>query len=263
MSLSAGTLLAFLLLIPGVIFRAALYQNSVVVRPFFSAGTVPAIVAVLFYSSAIYAICFGFFSILGYFLPGPQLAFSIEFGVVVRKLGEPDIPVREYFLTRPLWGLAVLIGICALSIYCAVLIQYFSIHILALGRLMHGPLARVLYKRKVDHIVCAILTPHIDNGVAILYQGVPIEVSLNDTNSINHVVLKSARRFNVAVEHDECKVSDARPYNLSSSDTSNHHDILFVDGSQIFNVHFDYFSVRAISYRDAREIMARRRLDRR
>lgn len=249
----------FLLLIPGLIFRSALYQKSVVVRPFFSSGTVPSIVAILFYSSAIYVISYGIFSILSYPLPGPQLIFTNEVGVVVRQQGFEDSSVREYFFARPVFGFFILILICVLSYCCAVFVQIGSIHFPALGGLMYGPFARVLYKRKKDNIFCTILTSQIEDSVAIMYQGVPVEVSLNEKNGINHIVLKSARRFNMIIEKEGCSVHESKYQSLSSSDAQSHHDILFVDGSQIANAHFDYFSIRAISHREAITIMTRSR----
>lgn len=249
----------FLLLIPGLIFRSVLYQQSVVVRPFFSSGTVPTIVSILFYSSAIYAITYGTLSVLSYVLPGPQLVFTGEAGVLVRQQGIEDSSVREYFFSRPVVGLIILMLICILSYYSAVFVQIGSIHSPALGRLMYGPFARVLYKRKKDNIFCTILTNQLDDNVAIMYQGVPVEVSLNEKNGISHIVLKSARRFNMIVEKDGCTVQESKYQSLSSSDAQSHHDILFVDGLQIANAHFDYFSIRAISHRDAIKIMTKSR----
>lgn len=249
----------FLILIPGLIFRSVLYQKSLVVRPFFSSGTVPTIVAILFYSSAIYAIAYGILLILSYLLPGPQLVFASGTGVMVRQEGIEDSSVREYFLARPIIGLVVLIFICILSYFCAIFVQMGSIYIPALGGLMYGPFARVLYKRRKDNIFCTILTNQIENNVAIMYQGVPIEVSLNERNGINHIVLKSARRFNMSIEKDTCSVYEDKHRSLSSSDAQSHHDILFVDGVQIANAHFDYFSIRAISHREAIKIMTKSR----
>jgi len=237
MSLSAGTLLVFLLLIPGLIFRAALYQGATVVRPIFASGALHSTVAVLFYSSSVYAVCYGLFALASRVMPGPQIAYSDVLGVVVRSDGASDETIRLYLMRHPALGLAALVVVCLTAVGAAWSTQKLSFVNRPLARVMYGPLAYIF--RKSDTIaLCSILTTQGEGKAFLMYQGIPVEVSLNDKNGVNHVVLQAAYRMNMVIEEDGCVARTDRRERVTSA----HRDLLLIDSEHIANVHFETFT---------------------
>lgn len=244
MSLSASTLALFLLLVPGLIFRYAVYQGSLVKRPFFASSTIYSSISVILYSSFIFILffvicksaawlvsCFN-----GYRIPLNVVEFNSTLYIFHQSR---RYEIVNFIVNFPYISIALFTGICLVAFGSAIGVQKMARRIRLIGRLMYGPLAPMISRKDTALLTCFVLTKISHENRRLMYAGYPSEISLREGNNIDHIIIENPEKFYLKLnrEYPASSFSKARRLSVHGFGES----YIYVSGTEIENVHFEGF----------------------
>jgi len=238
LSLSASTLLFFVLLIPGIVFRFFLYSETIVKRSLNSSNTLYVSVMVV-----LYALACQIGTMLLYNLISRIVLRDSKFDISV-KLVEVDGKVKFFanaetngyfgFIDKhPFIVGCYSIGTLVFAICLAKLVLVIAQRWHPLGRVLYGPLAPLVSGKYVELFVCHVLTKIRKGDQLVMYSGFPIEVNLVDGSRIDHIIIKNPEKFYLCLGDEVPKTTRGNSRKMSGSDA-----LLYISGDEIENVHF-------------------------
>lgn len=108
-----------------------------------------------------------------------------------------------------------------------------------LGRMMYGPLCHLISDRYSELLTCYVLTKISDcTNRRLMYQGYPVEVVLDGSGGIEHLVLEDPDKFYMCFDDNQNapETTGDNSKNVSSEYTQG---LLYIAASEIENVHFE------------------------
>ncbi|EFO34311.1 conserved hypothetical protein [Roseibium sp. TrichSKD4] len=247
MSLSNSTFLLFLFLVPGLLFRLALFQGEIVKRPFPSPSSLWSAISILIYSASMFMLFFLVTNALLYLvnLVHPYevpVSFADFDGVFYLFYEGARLKPLNFLYLYPHIAVVLSVVMAGFVIAAAYTARYLARKIQALGRVMYGPLAPLLAmeKKGAGIFTCFVLTKIADGNKRLMYAGYPAEVSLKDASTIDHIVLADPIKFYLKLGRDLPISSLPIAREVSSSASISH---LYIAGSDIENVHFEGFYI--------------------
>lgn len=247
MALSASTLALFLLLVPGLIFRYSVYHGSQIKRPFLSSNTIYSSITIILYSMIIfifYIVLFKTLLALSWWLFGSINHFTIvEFNSQLYIFQDKRrYEIINFAVNFPIITIVSVIVICLMSYLLAISVQFLSLKISLIGRLMYGPLAPLLAQGEATLLTCFVLTKVTHENRRLIYAGYPTEISLREGNNIDHIIIENPEKFylKLNVQKPTSSFLQARP--ISTHDYSQSY--IYISGTEIENVHFEGFTFK-------------------
>lgn len=247
MSLSASTLALFVFLVPGLIFRSALYWMASVRRAFFGISTIYSSIAVIFFALTIHVVMLlgsALFVMVAQSNGWPArlpLAFERDGELLVAWPNQDAQNLTSFVLSEPLMFCAYLALAIAVALILAWLVRAAADRWAAIGRALYGPIAQMIAARKTSVITCFVVTKIQYQSKNLAYAGWPQEISLREGNNIDHVVLRNPEKFFVKLNEAVPITSYNKARPLSSMSTGDTY--LYLDKTDFHNVHFEAYSL--------------------
>lgn len=242
MTLSASTIAVFILLMPGLVFRLAVYHRAIVQRPYWGTNAIAAAVLVLLFSVCIHVLAAAIAWLLDAMV---QLWFSIKFlpsifvgeGEIFFRWGYERPNTLLAFIVRAPWIVALY---SLLTFALAWLLGYNLARKLLPSlesgrRILYGPLAELSRGSDLLLMYAHVLTKIQHKDVRVMYRGFVSELSLGEGNDIKHIILANAEKYNFILSANQSRTTStlARPISASAQ------SLLCVDGGEIENIHFE------------------------
>ncbi len=245
MSLTASTVTLFLALIPGLLFRHSLYHGTLIKRPFYSSTTIYSSIAVLLYSLIVFILYIGLIKILIFIwnkiFPHYDLkTVLVEFnGTLYLFVGTRRYELINYIVNYPIISIILFICMCALAVVIAKTIQKIAKYLKFASRYLYGPLSTIMMRDNPSLITCFVLTKINHDRKRLMYAGFPEEISLREGNNIDHIVISNPEKFYIKLNDRQPITTINSSRSISSSELST--NIMYINGAEIENVHFEGF----------------------
>lgn len=244
MGLSSSTLVIFIALIPGLVFRYAVYANTLVKRPIAAGNIIHAVASILLISIILQISSILIFWLVLHwsseiFKYNSSISFS-EFNEVFYIFLNNQRYTPVNFLVNHYW---ISLSYLSFSFFITILFSYFF-QLMArktkyFGHILFGPLREIFQDTTEPIVACFIVTKICYNSKRLVYFGAISEISLRDGNHIDHLVLNESSKFYLKLNESTPKTTF---YNSSTFGSSSG-GLLYVSGSEIENVFFDPYYI--------------------
>lgn len=241
MSLSESTLLLFVFLLPGLVFPYFLYHRSIIKKELLSSNPILASLAVLLYACGIHLLSCSLIaatikslSFVGYSLD-TFAYYGNEFYIL--EAGGAKYSIGQYAFEHPIIPVAY-IGITLLvATWSAKLVRWLADWCPPIQVVLYGPMAPIARFKGAELISAFVLTNITKDALIVMYSGFPLEIGLKGGTKIDYIVLQSPEKFYLKLDSRAPKTTLDRARPISPDSNS----ALFIAGSQIENVHFEYW----------------------
>lgn len=241
MSISASTLFIFALLIPGVLFRVAVFYRSIIKRPFSSSNSIYISIVIIFFSLGIHIIAYLLFriairSVNRIFDTDYQFRVIYDNATMFILNNSLRFEAIQYFIRHQLYALIYFAWVIAVSLIAAEIVWRLSFRIRPIGRLLYGSLAPLIH-RNSDFVTCFVLTKITHERKRVAYAGFTNELSLKEGNNIDHIVIEGPAKFYLKLNEKWPKstIENAREISLDPETIG----LMYISGTEIENVHFE------------------------
>jgi hypothetical protein len=232
MSISLSTLLLFLLISPGFLFRFYLNHRSIVKRVRIASDAAHSILLLIIYSMVAHV--FGL-ALLWIFLKlvsisnqlyKIELFYTDSFRVLVNGV---YYDLMFYVLNHPYLVVLYLIYSFFIAYFLVRLLLRASLSYSSFARLVYGPLHNLVMPSP-DFLTVFVLTNINHNGKRLMYSGYAKEVGIKDGAKVDYLILDNASKFYLSLTSKEPRTTLDNARAIKG--------LLFVDCDKIENVHF-------------------------
>lgn len=242
MSLSASTISLFVLLIPGLIFRFAVFLGSPIKRPVSSGNSLFYSITIVFFSVTIHIISYVIF--IAIILPLINLYPNNDFNLSITQFGgvlyifenNKKFTILKFLIDHNVYSISYFLYTIQISGLLAYLSKELSFRSNSFGRLLYGPLAPLI-NTNFDILTCFVLTKINHEERHVAYAGFAIEISLKDGSNIDHVVLQDPEKFFIKMIGNWPKTTFNHSRMIASEYSST--GLMYISGEDIQNVHFE------------------------
>jgi hypothetical protein len=238
MSLSVSTLLLFILLSPGFLFRFYLNHKSRVRRVRVAPDALHAGLLLVIYSLVIHivavAIIWLLYRLAILFLPMPRIEVRYQANDIHMLINGTGEPLYSYAANHLLQTLAYLIFTLFVVYVVVEILLRLAARFKPFARLLYGPLYEMLINNP-DIVTAFVLTNISHEGRRIMYSGYPREIGIRDGTKIDYVVLEAPNKFYLSLQRGNPRTNLASARQMDG--------LLFLDCDKIDNVHFNTFDI--------------------
>lgn len=228
-----------------MIFRYAVYFNSIVKRPLSSGNAVHIIISVLTLSIILQIISIFLFWLISD-LASWGFRYNYDLGVAEfnsklfifynnTRHNPINFVLQHYFI-----ALSYFITVLFTTLLSALAFGYIARQSDIIGRLLFGPLAHIMVDPISPVVQCFVLTKISHEKNRIMYGGYAIEIALKDGSNIDHIVLEDPDKFYFRMNQRMPVTTFSQSRRISHSLSSG---VLYISGDEIENVHFDQFYI--------------------
>ena len=232
MSLSLSTLLLFLLISPGFLFRFYLNHKSIVKRVRIASDAAHSVLLLIIYSMVVHVCGLTLIWVVLKLISNNnglhkiELFYTDSFRVLVNGV---YYDLVFYLLNHPYIAVLYLIYSFVIVIILVRLLLFASQLHSSFARLVYGPLHNLIMPSP-DFLTVFVLTNIDHNGKRLMYSGYAKEVGIKDGAKVDYLILDNASKFYLSLTSKEPKTSLDNARAIKG--------LLFVDCDKIENVHF-------------------------
>jgi hypothetical protein len=236
MSLSASTLVLFVLLVPGFVFRFCLFHGSIVKRPFYTSGSIYASITMVMFAIFIHVSVFVTLR-LALFIAENWFSYSLDFGIVEFNgsiylfYKKARYEVISFISRFPVVSSIYFFVIIISGYIAASIIRYIANKTGLFSSILYGPLAPILASKKEVALICFVLSRVSHENRQVIYMGVPSEISFKDGSNVDHIVIEDPAKFYLRKNRQNLSTSfdDIEPLSGQAAAQS----YLYISGTEI------------------------------
>jgi hypothetical protein len=232
MTLSVSTLLLFILISPGFLFRFYLNHKSIVKRIRVASDALHSGVLLLIYALIIHTVSilslWILYKIYRLFRVRPEILVEYKDDFIITIDGVVE-DIYPFIFNHYFYSIIYLIYTVVVVYLVVFILVFLSKKLAPIARLLYGPLYELVMKGP-DFLTAFILTNISHNGKLLMYSGYAKEVGIKDGAKIDYIVLDTPIKFYLSLAAKEPKTTLQNARQIDG--------LLFLDCEKIENVHF-------------------------